>query len=539
MSEARPSRVWIEVAAVAAVALGVRLAWLGHPPHFDEFYHILAARSWLADGTLAIGEGVYRRTAPFTWLVGVSMGLLGDSIEAARIPSVLAGTLWVVIVFVWARAAAGPAAAWISAAFMCFDPGMVNLSQIARFYSVQGACFAAGAASFYFLAYRWDHPRRRAILAATAALSLLLALYFQPTSAIGIAALGVWLVSLRGPGAVRLAWHSPRYRAALAAAVVVVLMVAVAAVSAGLMDDAWQRYRGAATWAEANQNNPLWYVSWFEARWALLWGLLPLAALLAFAHYPAPAGFAIVVFGVSFLLQSFGGFKEERYLYYAMPFFFVIWAIAAVAVVPYLWDRAAIAAERLNRDLRLRFSLKPVIGVMLGLALLPLAYYNDAVSNGVRMLVPDGQRPYDEADWEPALPALNSHLDAETVIVSSAYVKAVYYLGRAHVGLSRTQREEIPEDFEFGRDPRSGIRLVSEPESLERLTRCEPRGLVIVEELHWARHWAVDTAAAEFLTRELEPVELPAGTDLRAFVWRSDEASSAENCPVLAPVESR
>jgi hypothetical protein len=172
------------------------------------------------------------------------------------------------------------------------------------------------------------------------------------------------------------------------------------------------------------------------------------------------------------------------------------------------------------------------------LVLLPFAYYNDAVVMGFRMLVPAGERPYGEADWEAALPRLEAAADDGSVVVASAYPKAVYYLGRAHVGLSRTELEEIPERVEFGRDPRSGIRLVSRPESIEALMRCEPRGVVIVEEMHWGRAWAVDTAVTAVLTSELTPVELPRGTGLRAFTWSNGAAADAPNCPVISPVES-
>src|SRR5687768_11904941 len=97
---AMADRAWVTSAIQAAVlgllALGVRLVHIDSiPPDFDEIYHLLAARGWLAEGVFRVGDGIYDRAAPFTLVVAGSIRAFGESFAAARLPAAIAGTLWV------------------------------------------------------------------------------------------------------------------------------------------------------------------------------------------------------------------------------------------------------------------------------------------------------------------------------------------------------------------------------------------------------------------------------------------------------------
>ena len=56
-------------------------------------------------------------------------------------PSVIAGSLLVVAVFLWTRSVAGSLAAWIAALFVALAPISIQVSQFARFYALQGLVF--------------------------------------------------------------------------------------------------------------------------------------------------------------------------------------------------------------------------------------------------------------------------------------------------------------------------------------------------------------------------------------------------------------
>ena len=183
-----------ELALLALIALVPRLVHLDHPPQFDELYHVLAARSWAADGTLTLGDGVYERTALFTKLIGLSFRFFDDTLLVARIPSVVAGTAWVILVASWTSSRAGRAAGWVAGLLLGGDPGAIYASQFARFYALHGLFFFAGASGMFNLIDQWDARSTawKAWVAALTAAALLAALYLQVTTLIGFLALGAW-----------------------------------------------------------------------------------------------------------------------------------------------------------------------------------------------------------------------------------------------------------------------------------------------------------------------------------------------------------
>jgi 4-amino-4-deoxy-L-arabinose transferase-like glycosyltransferase len=129
---------WAAAAAVTAVALAVRLIHLDTPPFVDELFHVLAAKSYLADGTLEIADGSrpYVRARLYTMLVAGMFAWFGEGLVQARIPAVVAGALLVGVVYMWVHSVAGRWPAVISSLLFCFQPGALSLSQIGRFYTL-------------------------------------------------------------------------------------------------------------------------------------------------------------------------------------------------------------------------------------------------------------------------------------------------------------------------------------------------------------------------------------------------------------------
>ncbi|HXE56443.1 MAG TPA: glycosyltransferase family 39 protein [Gemmatimonadales bacterium] len=518
-----------ELPAIILLALSVRLAHLDHPPHFDELYHALAARSWVADGSLRIADGTYTRASLFTVLIGAFYRLLGDSLVVARLPSVLAGTAWVGAIFVWTRREIGRGAAWGAALLFAIDPGAVNLSQQARFYALHGLLFWLGAAAVYAAVTR-PGGRRAWARWPVAALLLGVALHLQQTTLIGLAALGSWVAAalvLRLPPPRRLR----RSAAALGAGMVA--LAALAQTETGR--ELWRLYRYTALWASAQESNVRWYADWLMARYPVLWALLPMAALTALARRRAPAAFCLTVFTLALLLHSFAGFKQERFIYYALPFFFVVWGIALAALAPgfvrlarRLAGRPPSHADPASHPAG-RVMVVGLVAGCVGFA----AYANSAVVLGVRMVFPEpGRRPYQEADWGAAAPRLAALADSVEVVVTSAGPKAQYFVGRFDYGLSATELMDYGRDTpEFVRDPRTGRPLISQVGSIERVMSCHATGLAIVEQLHWGRRWSVPPDVAEYVAAHADSVALPPAWGLLVYRWREPASVPSEPCP--------
>ena len=85
---------WVESGLLFLIALTVTLRYAltdGSPLLWDEYYHLLAARSWVETGTLVVGDGAYVRGAWFSVIVGWMFRTMGESIIVARCN--LSGTL--------------------------------------------------------------------------------------------------------------------------------------------------------------------------------------------------------------------------------------------------------------------------------------------------------------------------------------------------------------------------------------------------------------------------------------------------------------
>jgi 4-amino-4-deoxy-L-arabinose transferase-like glycosyltransferase len=531
---------WTEVGALAAVALLVRLPHLADATlWYDEYFHLLAARQWLEDGTFAIAGGEYSRAAFFTRLVAGSVSLFGDTMVAARIPSVLAGVLWAALVFGWTRRVAGPLAGWIAGLLFALDPGAIFLSQMVRFYSLHGLLVLAGLLSIYRVTETPAPSRRTAVpLVLVGIASLGFATMLQPLTLIAIAAAGIWVGGIllgRLPS-----WlargNRVRKGLLLTGAVVAGLVVLGWAVSSGALTPYLRAYRGTYYWMNGELTSSHWYVWWLRGRYPVLWMLFPIAAGLALLRARRAAGFALTMFVVSFVTLSLASVRSERFLYFALPFFFVVWAIALATLLPALFRlgtgaAAALAGSRLGERARSSAGALFVIG-SIGFFL----FENNAFRLSLGMITagPE-QRPYREANWDPVVPRLKTLADSADVVLSSFVLVPLYYLGRGDAHLSWTETAEtrfangLPVEFSINRS--TGLPTLSTPESLARVMACYNSGLVLTERFHLNRPHLLSRDLTAFLTSQLEEVPFPSESWVVAFRWHHPVALNRTGCP--------
>ena len=323
----------LDLVAVGLLAVVVRSFHTEHAPLYDELYHVLAARSWATEGSLAINDGVYNRGAYFTIMTGWMFERFGLSLTTARVVPIAAGSLLVLSLFLWTLSVAGRAAAWAAALLLCFSPNAIVLSQFIRPYSLHSLMFFWGAIGIYALVsaqgvWGW----RRASLLLCSAASLFLALHLQVTTLIGLVGLTPWLAITLGPAWARRIERLPRYRLM----VVVVLMLAVAGgiavVQSGMAQHLLELARQQPLWAQGSKFHLYHWI--FLKDYPIFWGLLPLTLLYSIARKGRPAVFCCSVFTVSLLLHLFFPIRGERYISYLMPFLFAIWGMVVAEVLP-------------------------------------------------------------------------------------------------------------------------------------------------------------------------------------------------------------
>jgi hypothetical protein len=510
------------------LAILVRLVDIGHLARFDELYTLPAAQNWMNEGVPRIADGVYDRAQLYTMLLAGWFKLFGDSLVVARLLSVLFGSLLVVGVFWWTDAVAGRAAAWISGLFVALGPTDIEMSQFARFYTLHALTFWLGAIGVYSLATgelagRW----RQVAVAVGSALCLLLALHLQILTLMGGIGLGLWLV---GFVLWRLLTHE-QYRRRwpwllLGLLICVVAAVAVAVLLGDLIAAMFARYLDTPLHTMHHRGEVWYYHIHLIEYYPTLWPIFPFLAILAVAARPRPSIFALCVFGAAFVFVSFGGQRSWRYLYFATPFMFVVWAIALAAIWHALRDLVLRAIDQVVSP------VAPGLRSLCGWILLigSFAFLLGANGGPARTLLrPLGIQLGEglSADWPDAVPPLQDLVRDADVVVTSHELHMLYYLGRADIVLSKERLAEFS-DAEFALDRRTGLPAVSQPRSLELIMSCYGKGVIVTDTLKgWRAPTVIDEAASDFIAAHTEPIDLPPAARIKAFQWQTPIAQAA------------
>jgi 4-amino-4-deoxy-L-arabinose transferase-like glycosyltransferase len=528
------SPIWWAV-GLFALALAVRLvAGVVLPLDQDEPYHILAARSWLSDGTFRLFEGRYTRTAPFTALVGLSIKVFGDSALGARMPSILSGALLVPLVFLWTRAKAGQPAAIVAALLLALSQIPIETSGLTRFYALQTLCIWI-AATLIFDATERGKSRWRTLGLALAAVLLVCALKLQVTTLVAVAGLGLWAAL---DGAWRFRARLPWRWVLLGAAALALFAVILLAVSplGGMFTRLIGDFRSAEYWARDEQNNIAFYHRELRNEYSLLWPLLPATCVLAIFTKPRLGTFcsllALFIIGV----MSFGGMKAPRYILPAYPFLFVVWALAIVAVARPLWALAQAASARALQAARVhagpdlaRWVAGATLAICVAFAVLSqLSFYASLVTlprAALRFAAqPDRYLPYpQEQPWRS--PEILQAIRNASLVVTSNELFTLMFIGRYDVHLSRDLVEQTPERSDFAVDPRTGRPVISTAQSLKELMDCYPNGVALVEGWNWRNPHGVNDEASDLLLRsaKMERIGWPGAARAYARSWSDDD----------------
>lgn len=530
-------RTWrhVSVLAVFLGALAIRVLHIDRPPFWDEMYHILAARSLLEHGTLSLvaGGDPYTRASWYTHAVSWMFRLFGESVVAARIPAVVPGAALVAAMFAWVRKAADARSAWIVALLLGLGPLAITTSQLYRFYAVHALLFWISAACVFRLtsgSFGRTHLAAGWILIVG---SLTIAWHLhKPLTILGGLALVGWVGLVLGPCLARRLAQS-RYRVWLGLLVVLLLGYGIGMLlePPEALVDLWQRYQDTAVWGTERADRPTYYHGELLGLYPTLWTLFPLLVLVAVAEHVRISLFATWVFGVVFVALSLGAEKAMRYFYFATPAFFLVSAIALAHGVPTIREHLVHAMSRVARP-RLSPGAHRAVAWALGIAVLAFAIgSNRAFVHSARLILTPSSATYGvQPDWPAAATWLRASGDTSARVLSSAPLKALYYLGRIDVSLDSRQLEGRPD---FGEDRWLAKPVIGTPHSLERIMACTSRGVVLIEDWHWKRPWYVPTAVADYLQEHAERVSAPPAWKLRIFRWDHAIRVPAEECVSL------
>jgi 4-amino-4-deoxy-L-arabinose transferase-like glycosyltransferase len=520
---------------VGLAAFAIFCVGLDRPPEFDELYHVLAARGWLETGELRIADGLYERTGLYSILVALLFQLFGESLVVARLPSVAASGILAALLFAWLRRWCGKSVAWVGTLFFVVSPFTIDFAQYTRFYALQSLVFVLGVMAVFRSVVGSDPPLRKAGLLLAAALAFATAFYLQVTTLVGLAGLGLWW-SL----AVVLPWWwrqpAARGTAWALAAVAATLVLAVLAVTSGIVDPYVDIFRSVPLFAAASANELWYYHFWLVLYYPTLWSLFPLLALVALAARPKPALLALCIFATALVLHSLAAFKGTRFIAYALPFLYVVFAVTLVEAWGWLRQTTQSALLHLVPTGHPAAAFQPwlergaLAAVLLFLVLANAAFVRSA------FLLADIRVPPQPArvDWQAALPMLASHLARADVVITTNELEALYHLGDYDILLSRSRLSEMSGATDFDEDWRTGKPVIGSLEAMARLMDCFETGLIVSGRTHW-RPAVLDEPTTEFIIRRTQRLDLPASANVLAYSWeRPAGVESPEDCPAIA-----
>ncbi len=455
---------------------------------------------------------------------------------AARIPSLLAGSLLVVLVFLWTRVHAGQLAAWIAALLLCLSPISIYASTFARFYAIHGLLFWLAAVGVFALTETPMSRLGRAALASAIGLCLLLALHLQPLTVVGAGGLALWLVV-----AVGLPWlgaqrHDPRqFRLLIAAIVLGMIVSAVVLIESGIVHTLFTILRNTPVHSQPVSNQVWFYHLHLIENYPSFWPLLPFMALVALAAKPRPSLFSLCVFLPGVGVLSIGAMKHTDYIYFLLPFLFVTWGIALAQAWPFLrrcviavTDRAILQVAPAAAGRAARYGL---IAAGILFLLLSSGGPTRTLLKPFGVALGENERA---TDWASARELLGPWLRSAGVILTANDTFALYYLGDYDFAVNASRLSETSSGEEFARDSRTGRPVVSTPASLERIIQCYPSGLILTDIFNWRVWRAITDPTADLIITRTEPIELPARLRLRAFYWKhQDSAGLSPDCAAL------
>jgi hypothetical protein len=125
------------------------------------------------------------------------------------------------------------------------------------------------------------------------------------------------------------------------------------------------------------------------------------------------------------------------------------------------------------------------------------------------------------AGWPSAIPELERWVHEADVVLTSHELHMLYYLDRADIVVSKERLAEFAET-EFARDPRTGLPVISRPESLELVLDCYPSGMLVTDTIKgWRAPTVIDDQTANLIVSGMKAIELPGGSKLMAFRWQN------------------
>ena len=493
------------LAAAALCALALGSANLGAASIWhDEAVHVLVARSMAESWWPRLPSGeLYHNGNVYNGILALFIACFGDSEAVVRSPAVLFSVLNVLLTYGLTRRLVGRGTALTAAFALALSPWSVAWAREARFYSLQQ--------SFYllFLWTAWEFMTARKTWGTVAA---------------GAGALFCYVAGFF------VSWHSLLYAAPVVAFAVIEMalrrelvsrstlaLVALAALAALALG-----YFSALNFVDRStvlvgsrlgqglpsagvkdiRAAPFFYVDWLCRNLStgyLLLALLGTAILCA--RKTREGFFAVLCFWAPILVLSvFIGYRRQRFMFFAYPFYGVLFSCALVRLggvlakprPSWLWRVSAIAIL--------------LFGLRLSISTAQLFVDSIALAKGADASVERRHPQWREPCWY-----VKSQLDDGVVVLTTTFCPVYYYVGRVD--------EWFPSRALPGEARESGMAgLPGLPELIDYVDR-HPRGYFLAELRRFEFNEEFLAADVAWVKEHMTRVQEACSSDVTVYKW--------------------
>ena len=483
----------------------------------DELFHVFAAESYLEHGTFDVPWSTreYTRALPVTLLTALSFKLFGQSEATARVLFALSNVIFIVIAYNILKDLLSRNVALLFSIFISFSTFSIQMSQECRMYTLFQLFYFL--MSIAFLQGLEHDPSTTSAppagflqdLQSGSGVSCKLLI-----TSLGLGLVAAWLQQLTFNFIfVALAYcatmstyegmckglgkpHAFKYIAVMTLLVVAPLSYLLLADS-GLARKLIHLATVQPVWSQLSQSNLDYYQQVLTDSHWILWVLYPLGAFLTIHRYGRTGLFFVLSFCAPFFMHCFifTNRQSDRYIFYILPFFITVSAVAVDVVV------SAIIASASNFTSTLSSGQKSVFYVAVCVSLSLLSYPS------VRQTVLDASVAR-FSNWKGLDPAMVKAV-AHGVSITTDRLRFNYYF--------KQYPNFVIDASDFDRV--GGDRVIINLADFRKVLAQHPNLYLVTYAKHFYRKTFVSPAIKDDILREMDRVD--SEDDQRIMVFRS------------------